>query len=127
MIFYVKTAPPLAKGHPPCHPALSQQPLSKSGDPVKSPLCRKLNPRNIIWLNLPFDKSVETKVGETFLKLAERHFNKNLRYYKMFNKNNLRFSNNCMKNMQTIIKQHHSQVTKKEEPCTRMCYCCNKF
>ena len=72
-------------------------------------------------------KFVDIEIQDQRFYKHERHFNKNLRYYKMFNKNNLRFSNNCMKNMQTIIKQHHSHVTKKEEPCTRMCYCCNKF
>ena len=82
--------------------------------------------RNIIWFNPPYDKSVETKVGETFLKLVKRHFNNNHRYHKIFNKNNIKVSYSCMKNMQSIIKQHNSHITKKEKPCVRTCNCSNK-
>ena len=59
--------------------------------------------RNIIWFNPPYDKSVETKVGETFLKLVKRHFNNNYRHHKIFNKNNIKVSYSCMKNMHSII------------------------
>ena len=65
--------------------------------------------RNIIWFNPIYDKSVETKVGETFLKLVKRHFNNNHRYHKTFNKNNIKVSYSCMKNMHSIIKQHNFQ------------------
>ena len=69
--------------------------------------------KNIIWFNSPYDRSVETKVGEAFLKLVKRHFNNNHRYHKIFNKNNIKVSYSCTKNMQSIIKQHHSHITKK--------------
>lgn len=35
----------------------------------------------------PYDKSFETTVGETFLKIAQEHFNENHRY-KIFDKKN---------------------------------------
>ena len=65
-------------------------------------------------------------VGETFLNLVKRHFNNNHRYHKIFNKNNIKVSYNCMKNMYSIIKQHNSHITKKQKSCVRTCNCSNK-
>ena len=80
--------------------------------------------RNIKWFNLPYDNSVEIKVGES-LKLAKKRFIKNHRYHKIFNKNNLKISYSCMKNMQSIITQHISRVIRKEKPRIRTCDCRN--
>ena len=42
--------------------------------------------RNIIWFNPPFSKNVKTNVGKIFLGLIKKHFPKDHRYHKIFNK-----------------------------------------
>ena len=66
--------------------------------------------RNIIWFNPPFSKNVKTNVGKIFLGLIKKHFPKDHRYHKIFNKNTVKVSYNCMDNMERIIKQHNNKV-----------------
>ena len=51
--------------------------------------------RNIIWFNPPFSKSVITKVGHCFLKLLDKHFPKNHKFHKIFNRNTVKVSYSC--------------------------------
>jgi len=55
--------------------------------------------RNITWFNPPFNKNVKTKVGESFLKLVDKHFRNNSKLNKIFNRNTLKVSYSCMNNM----------------------------
>ena len=66
--------------------------------------------RNIIWFNPPFSKNVKTNVGKIFLGLIKKHFPKDHRYHKIFNKNTVKVSYSCMDNMERIIKQHNNKV-----------------
>ena len=60
---------------------------------------KKKHKRNIIWFNPPYCSTVKTNVGKLFLKLVKRHFPKGHKLHKMFNKNSLRVSYSCLKNM----------------------------
>ena len=47
---------------------------------------RKNRQRNIIWFNPPYSMNVQTNIGREFLNLVSKHFPKNHRYNKIFNK-----------------------------------------
>ena len=71
--------------------------------------------RNIIWFNPPYSKTVETNIGKKFLKLVDKHFPRNNRYHKIFNRNNLKVSYGCMPNIQAIINSHNKKIVNTEE------------
>ena len=56
---------------------------------------RKNRERNIIWFNPPYSMNVQTNIGREFLNLVSKHFPKNHRYRKIFNKNNMKVSYSC--------------------------------
>ena len=64
---------------------------------------RKNRSRNIIWYNPPFSRNVKTNVGKHFFKLLKKHFGKNHKYHKIFNKNNIKVSYSCMDNFILIF------------------------
>ena len=71
---------------------------------------RRNRKRNIIWFNPPYTKSVETNIGRTFLNLVKKkHFPQSHKYYKLFNKNNIKVSYSCMDNMASKIKSHNRE------------------
>ena len=85
---------------------------------------KKNRKRNIIWYNPPYNKNVQTNIGQTFLKLINKHFPKNQKFHKIFNKNNLKLSYSCTENMETIISKHNKKVTN-ESPTTTPDNTCN--
>ena len=54
--------------------------------------------------------NIQTNIGREFLNLVSKHFPKNHRYSKIFNKNNTKVSNSCTDNLQTIIKKHQRNI-----------------
>ena len=54
--------------------------------------------------------NVQTNIGREFLNLVSKHFPKNHRYNKIFNKNNIKVSYSCTDNLQTIIKKHNRKI-----------------
>ena len=94
---------------------------------------RKTKPprkRKILWFNPPYSATVKTNVGRKFLCLIEKHFPKSHRYHKLINKNTVKVSYSCMKNMESIIKSHNkkllNQFLKPEDAPGRQCNCCSK-
>ena len=47
---------------------------------------RKNRERNIMWFNQPYSMNVQANIGRKFLNLFSKHFPKNHRYNKIFNK-----------------------------------------
>ena len=87
---------------------------------------RKNRSRNIIWYNPPFSRNVKTNVGKHFFKLLKKHFGKNHKYHKIFNKNNIKVSYSCMDNMKKIINSHNKYVaSKKDQVNQNLCNCRN--
>ncbi len=74
------------------------------------PRARRNRQRNIIWYNPPYSKNVKTNIGKTFLKLIDKHFHKDHKFHKLFNKNNIKVSYSCTDNMGTIISKHNKKV-----------------
>ena len=59
--------------------------------------------RNIIWFNPPYNKNVSTKIGNFFLNLIDKYFPTDHKFHKLFNRNSVKVSYSCTKN----IKTHH--------------------
>ena len=70
--------------------------------------------RKVMWFNPPSSQNVKTNIGEIFLKLVKQHFPKHHKLNKIFNKNTLKLSYCCMKNMSGIIKQHNVNILSAE-------------
>ena len=89
---------------------------------------RKNRQRNIIWFNPPYSMNVQTNIGREFLNLVSKHFPKNHRYNKIFNKNNIKVSYSCTDNLQTIIKKHNRKIleTSKTPSTENNCNCRKK-
>ena len=80
--------------------------------------------RKVIWYNPPYSKSVKTNVGAQFLKLIGKHFPRSHKLHKIFNRNSLKISYSCMKNMQQIIKAHNSKILKSDQSTNeKSCNC----
>jgi hypothetical protein len=47
---------------------------------------RRNRKRNVIWFNPPYNASVLTNIGKEFLSLLSKHFPKDHKFYKIFNK-----------------------------------------
>ena len=66
--------------------------------------------RQIYWFNPPFSASVTTNIGKKFLALVDKHFPKTNELHKIFNRNTMKVSYSCTKNVKTIIKGHNSKL-----------------
>ena len=72
----------------------------------------KTRKRNIIWFSPPFSKSVSTNVAKTFLQLVTKHFPRSHKLHKIFNRNTVKVSYNCMNNMSNVIKGHNKKSSR---------------
>ena len=67
--------------------------------------------QKIMWFNPPFSKSVKTvKFRKIFLQLLSKHFLKNYKMHKIFNRNTVKISYSCMKNIGSIISAHNRNI-----------------
>ena len=81
----------------------------------------------VIWFNLPYSKSVKTNVVAQFVKLIGKHFPRSDKLHKIFNRNRLKVSYSCMKNMQQIIKAYNSKILKSNQSTNeKSCNCRQK-
>ena len=71
---------------------------------------QKNRKRNIIWYYPPFNNQVSTNIGKEFFKLLTKYFPKENKCNKLFNKNNVKISYGCTRNMQQIIKAHNAKI-----------------
>ena len=71
---------------------------------------RRSRKRNIIWFNPPFNNNVATNIGRQFLNLIKKHFPRNHKFNKIFNKNNVKVSYSCMPNIKSIINKHNKKI-----------------
>ena len=81
--------------------------------------------RNMIWFNPAYSKNVETNVGKTFLQLVCRHFPKEHPMHKIFNKNIVKISYSCMRNIGSIISSHNKNILHPKQTSFG-CNCRNK-
>ena len=72
---------------------------------------QKNRKRKIIWFNPPFSKSVKSNIGRIFLRLLSKHFPRNHTMHKIFNRNTVKISYSCLKNISSIISSHNRNNT----------------
>ena len=82
--------------------------------------------RNIIWFNPPYSKNVQMTIGKVFFKLLHKHFPKSNKLLKIFNRNTIKISYSCMKNLNSIISGHNNSVLKSTKDDSRLCNCRNQ-
>ena len=56
---------------------------------------KKVN-RNILWFNLLFSCNVMINIDNIFPQILDKYFPKHNKYYKLFNRNNVKISHSCM-------------------------------
>ena len=70
---------------------------------------------------------MKTNVGKTFMRLVHNHFPHHHKYYKLFNRNNIRVSYSYMPNLNNVIWKHNSKIMKNPAPSTtKTCNCRRK-
>ena len=99
---------------------MHKEALAKSGfndDVIYNPVLESNNSgrkntrkRKVIWFNPPYSMNVETNIGKTFLKLVKKHFPCNNNFHKKFNKNAIKISYSCMRNISSIIASHNKSI-----------------
>ena len=97
--------------------------------PTQTPNNRPKNrKRKIIWFNPPFNSNLSTNIGKFFLNLIKKHFPREHKYHKIFNKNSVKVSYSCMPNIKSKINQHNKQITtiNPDIPQQSTCNCINK-
>ena len=60
----------------------------------------------MIWYNSPFSKNVKPNIAKQFLHLLDKHFGRNHKYYKIFNRNNVKIGYSCLNDMIKITNFH---------------------
>ena len=94
---------------------------------IPSPFKRQTRKRQIIWFNAPYSANVKTNVGKIFMRLVDKHFPRRHKYYKLFNRNNIKLSYSCMPNINNVIRKHNSKIMKNPAPSTtKTCNCHRK-
>ena len=76
---------------------------------------RKRKPRDVIYFNPPFSKSVSTNVIKLFLKLIDKHFPKGHKLHKCFNRNTVKATYCTMSNMKDKAGNHNGKVLSKKK------------
>ena len=61
------------------------------------------------------------------MRLVDKHFAHHLKYYKLFNRNNINLSYSSMSSMNKVIRKHNSKIMKNLAPSTiKTCNCRQK-
>ena len=92
-------------------------------NPEKNKKRNRTRKRKIIWFNPPFNKNLLTDLGKKFLKLIDKHFPRGSRLHKIFNRNTIKLSYSCTKNIGRIIKSHNKKLSPNTEPAQLDCNC----
>ena len=69
--------------------------------------------RKVIWFNPPCSMNVETNIGKTFLKLVKKRFPRH-NFHNIFNKNTMKISYSCMRNISLIIASNNKSILRPE-------------
>ena len=86
---------------------------------------RRSRTRDVMWFNPPYNKSVTTNIGAAFLRLIDKHFPKTNPLSRIINRNTVKVSYSCTKNMKQLMQSHNMKILnqeKKESP-KKKCNC----
>ena len=68
--------------------------------------------RKIIYFCPPWNDALATNLGRRFLELIDHHFPRDSPLHKLFNRNNVKISYSCTKNVKTIISNKNNKLLK---------------
>ena len=81
---------------------------------------------DIMWYNPPYNAAAKTNLGKQFLQLIDRHFPKGHKLHKIINRNTVKISYSCTKNIKSIISAHNTKVLSKNNTPQKTCNCRNR-
>ena len=87
---------------------------------------RRTRQRKIIWFNPPYSQNVRTNVAKRFLRIVDKNFSKKHRFYKLFNRNNMKVSYSCLPYISSVISAHNKKVLSSAPSGTNAYNCRNK-
>ena len=76
---------------------------------------RKQRQRDIIRFNPPYNNSLKTHLGKSFLSLITKHFPKNHILYPIANKRVLKISYSCTPNVGAIMAAHNRKILQNDQ------------
>ena len=77
--------------------------------------------------NPPYSKNVKTNIRNIFLNIIKKHFPPHHKLHKLFNKNTVKISYSCTRNIKAIINSHNAKILfPKKSTEQRTCNCLNK-
>jgi hypothetical protein len=83
--------------------------------------------RNITWYNPPYSKNIATNIGKTFIKIVDESFPPESQLHKIINRNTVKISYSCMRNMKrTIAASNKTKNQTEETETTKSCNCRNR-
>ena len=56
--------------------------------------------------------------GKIFVRLGDEYFPLNHKYYKLFNRNNIKLSYTCIPSMSNVSRKYNSKILNNLAPCT---------
>ena len=102
---------------------------------TKKSIGNKTRRRKITWFNHPFKINVATNIVNIFLSLIDKHFPKDNKLSKIFNKNTIKVSYSCLPNVKQTISSnknlllqiHRKKVSPQNDKLIncRQKYCCS--
>ncbi len=98
-----------------------QESLNKSGynyhlkyDPEaksdKNNSRKRTRSRNVTWFNPPYSENVKTNIGRKFFNLLDKCFPPGHELHKLLNRNTVKLSYSCMRNVEKIISTHNKHI-----------------
>ena len=72
--------------------------------------------RNILWYNPPYNAAVTTSIGKKFLALVSKHFGKDHPLRPILNRNVVKISYSCTKNLKQILQSHNRKILQNSVP-----------
>ena len=87
--------------------------------------------RKVAWFNPPFCKLTNINIGKYFPQLLDKHFNRDNPLSRIVNRNTVKISYSCTKNMNNILSNHirrllNELIAKDRSPDVASCNCKSK-
>ena len=73
-------------------------------------ITKRKKQRNVLWFKQHYSKTVKTRIGQFFLQLIKKHFPKDHKLRKIFNKSTLKLSYSSMPNVKTKINAGNRDI-----------------
>ena len=82
----------------------------------------------MIWFNPPFSRSAKSNIGKILLCLLSKHFPRNHIIHKIFNRNTVKISYSCLRNISSIISsENHNILLPKQQSFGCNCRVKNEY